>query len=158
QETRYPWDGAVKMTVEPEKTANFTLNVRIPGWARNEVVPSDLFKFLDQAASPASLKVNGKDVPIALNKGYVSLQRSWKKGDVVELNLPMPVRRVVANEQVMDDRGKVALQRGPLVYCVEWPDVKEGHVVNLVLADAAPLSTEFRAGLLGGVEVLKGEA
>jgi DUF1680 family protein len=158
QETRYPWDGSVMMTVTPEKTSRFNVNVRIPGWARNEAVPSDLYRFQDKASEPPTLKVNGKSVPLNLNKGYASLQRSWKPGDVVELNLPMPVRRVLANEQVSDDVGKVALERGPLVYCVEWPDVKDGHVVNLLLPDDAALAAEFRPDLLNGVEVVKGEA
>ncbi len=158
QETRYPWDGSVKMTVSPDKAGKFTINVRIPGWARNEAVPSDLYKFLDDVKEPVTLKVNGKDVPIKLNKGYASLNRSWKSGDTIELNLPMPARRVIANENVSDDAGKVALQRGPLVYCVEWPEVKDGHVVNLLLKDDAPLAAEFRGDLLNGVEVVRGEA
>lgn len=158
QETRYPWDGEIKLTVLPEKSARFTLNLRIPGWARNEVVPSDLYRFRDQSTESPTLKVNGQLVPIKLTEGYVSLERTWHNGDVIELNLPMPVRRVVALAQVADDRGKVALQRGPLVYCVEWPDVRDGHVVNLLLPDAAPLAAEFRSDLLNGVEVLKGTA
>jgi hypothetical protein len=79
-----------------------------------------------------------------LDKGYASLKRTWKRGDTIDLDLPMPVRRIVANEKIADDIGKVALQRGPLVYCVEWPDVKDGHVVNLLLPDDAPLRAEFQ--------------
>jgi hypothetical protein len=158
QATRYPWDGTVKISVAPDKADKFTINVRIPGWARDEAVPSDLYKFQDKLKESPALKVNGKSVPLKLDKGYVSLNRSWKKGDVIELNLPMPVRRVTANEQVKDDIGKVALQRGPLVHCVEWPDVKDGQVANLLLPDDASLSAEFRADLLNGVEVLRGEA
>jgi DUF1680 family protein len=157
QETLYPWDGKVKMTVTPDETAKFTINLRIPGWARNEVVPSNLYRFEHQVNEPPMMKVNGKSAPLNMNRGYAVLQRSWKKGDVVELNLPMPVRRVVANEEVSDDVGKVALQRGPLVYCVEWPDMKDGHVVNLLLDDE-PLTAEFRPDLLNGVEIVKGEA
>ena len=127
QETRYPWDGAVKMKLDPDKPGEFTVNVRIPGWARDEAVPSDLYKFMDKANEPVTIKVNGRNVPIALDKGYVSLKRAWNSGDVIELNLPMPVRRVLANDKVADDAGKVALQRGPLVYCIEWPDVKDGQ-------------------------------
>lgn len=158
QETRYPWDGDVKMTVTPDRPGKFTINVRIPGWARNEAVPGDLYKFLDEVKTPPTLKVNGRKVALKLEKGYASLNRSWKSGDVIELNLPMPVRRVLANEHVAEDAGKVALQRGPLVYCVEWPDVKDGHVVNLLLPDSGPLAAEFRPDLLNGVEVLRGSA
>ncbi len=158
QETRYPWDGRVKLTVAPDKTADFTVNIRIPGWARNDAVPSDLYRYLAPAGAAPTLKVNDKSVPIELTKGYVGLRRSWRSGDVVELELPMPVRRVVANDKVTDDTGCVALERGPLVYCVEWPDVKDGHVVNLLLPDATPLTTAFRPDLLNGVEVIQGQA
>src|SRR5262249_54877506 len=147
QDTRYPWDGAVKLTVTPLKSSKFNLNLRIPGWARDEAVPSDLYAFVNKAGEPATIKVNGKSVPLKLDKGYVTLQRTWKQGDVVELNIPMPVRRIIANEQVSEDRNKVALQRGPLVYCVEWPEVKDGHVVNLVLPDESPVTAEFRPDL-----------
>src|SRR3954452_7413625 len=136
------------MMVMPAKSGKFGLNVRIPGWARDEAVPSNLYTFEHKLQQPPTIKLNRKSVPVKLDKGYVSLRRSWKKGDVVELNLPMPVRRIVANQNVADDVNKVALQRGPLVYCVEWPDVKDTHVVNLVLPDDAPVSAEFRPDLL----------
>lgn len=157
QVTRYPWDGNVAINIAPEKTTSFAVKVRIPGWAQGEAVPTDLYKFADSTSAAPTLAVNGKSVPIKLEKGYVTINRSWKKGDRIELNLPMPVRRVVANEMVKDDKGKVALQRGPLVYCVEWPDMKDGHVVNVMLPDSAVLSSEFRSDLLNGVEVIKGE-
>jgi hypothetical protein len=146
------------MTVNPDRGGQFTINVRIPGWARHEAVPSDLYRFLDRVEEPVTLKVNGKPVTVNLNKGYASLNRSWKRGDVIELALPMPVRRVAANEQVAADRGRVALQRGPLVYCAEWPDNPEGRVRNLMLPDTAKLVAEFRPDLLGGVTVVKGRA
>jgi uncharacterized protein len=158
QETRYPWDGAVKMTVNPDRSSKFTMNVRVPGWARQEAVPSDLYSFLDKVGEPVTLKVNGKPVALQINKGYVSLTRAWKKGDVIELGLPMPVRRVIANEQVEADRGRVALQRGPLVYCAEWPDNPNGQVRNLLLPDTAKLTAEFKPELLNGVMVIKSKA
>jgi uncharacterized protein len=158
QETRYPWDGAVKMTVNPDKSGAFTINLRIPGWARNEAAPSDLYRFLDNTAEPVVLKLNGKPVPLKLEKGYAALNRSWKKGDVIELTLPMSVRRVVANELVNADRGRVALQRGPIVYCAEWPDNPGGRVRNLLLPDSAKLVAEFKPDLLNGITVIKSRA
>jgi DUF1680 family protein len=158
QETRYPWDGAVKMTVEPDRAGELAVNVRIPGWAREEVVPSGLYRFLDAASQSPALKLNGTRVPLTLEKGYVSLRRAWRKGDVIELSLPMPVRRVAAQGEVADDSGRVALQRGPLVYCVEWPDVTGGRVTNLWLPHDATLSVEHRSDLLGGIEIVRGEA
>jgi DUF1680 family protein len=158
QETRYPWDGAVKMTVTPDTTARFTINVRVPGWSRNEAVPTDLYRFLDTVKEPVVLEVNGKPVGLQIDKGYVSLTREWKAGDVIELALPMPVRRVVANGAVAADRGRVALQRGPIVYCAEWPDNPGGHVRNLMLPDAAKLTSEFRPDVLKGVETVRARA
>jgi uncharacterized protein len=158
QETRYPWDGAVRMTVSPDHTSNLTINVRIPGWARGEAVPSNLYRFADSADEPVVLKVNGKPVPVNLDRGYASLSRKWKRGDVIELNLPMAVRRIVANELVQADRGRVALQRGPIVYTAEWPDNPGGRVRNLVLSDNAKLTAEFKPELLNGVEVVKARA
>jgi uncharacterized protein len=158
QQTRYPWDGAVRMTVEPDRRGKFALNVRIPGWAREEAVPSDLYRFRDRSDEPVILKVNGKPVRLRPEKGYVSLNRTWKRGDVVELHLPMPVRRVAAHERVEADRGRVALQRGPLVYCAEWADNPDERVRNLLLPDDASVTPEFRPDLLGGVTVLTGRA
>ncbi len=158
QDTRYPWDGRVRLTVTPDRAAVFTINVRIPGWARNEPVPSDLYRFLDRVPDPVTVKVNGAPTPLALDKGYVPIRRTWRPGDVVDLMLPMPVRRVVANDRVEADRNRVALQRGPIVYAAEWPDVPGGHVRNLVLPDSSALGAEFRPSLLGGVIVITGRA
>ncbi len=158
QETRYPWDGKIRFTVSPAHPCDFALKLRIPGWARNEAVPSDLYRFDDPTCPPATLRLNGTTVPLELANGYAVVRRSWRQGDVVELDLPMPVRRVVANENVAADRGKVALQRGPVVYCIEWPDVKDGHVLNLLLPDAVSLTAEYRPELLNGVETITGQA
>jgi DUF1680 family protein len=157
QETRYPWDGAVKITVEPEKAGEFSVNVRIPGWAQNRPVPADLYKYVDRSDEIAVLKVNGSHVGLNMDKGFAQIRRNWRKGDTIDLVLPMPVRRVVAQAMVKDDTGKVALERGPLVYCAEWPD-NGGKVLNLVLADDAQLKPEFQADMLKGIVVLKGKA
>ncbi|HEY3383706.1 MAG TPA: glycoside hydrolase family 127 protein [Vicinamibacterales bacterium] len=158
QETRYPWDGTVRMVVRPDREAAFAVKVRIPGWARNEPVPTDLYRFLDRLDEPAALKVNGRPVPIVLEDGYATVERRWRPGDMLDLSLPMPIRRVVAHEKVEADRNRVALQRGPVVYAAEWPDSPDGHVRNLVLPDAATLRAEFRPQLLNGVMVIAGRA
>jgi len=158
QETRYPWDGAVKMTVNPDQSAALTVHVRIPGWARNEPIASDLYRFVDVNNAPVALKVNGKVVPVKLDMGYVDLTRTWKKGDTIELAMPMPVRRVLANDHVAPDRGRVAIQRGPVVYAAEWADNPGGKVRNLLLPDSAQFTAEYRPALLNGVEVVTGKA
>jgi DUF1680 family protein len=158
QETQYPWDGTIKLTVSPDQSSNLTINVRIPGWARNEPVPGSLYRFQELHDEPVVLKVNGKAVTTSIEKGYIGLKRRWRKGDVIELNLPMPVRRIVANEQVVADRGRVALQRGPIVYAAEWPDNPGGRVRNLVLPNDAKLTARFKPDLLNGVAVVKANA
>jgi len=158
QETRYPWDGAVRMTVNPEAPARLTINVRIPGWAHNEPIPTDLYRFADTVNAHAVLRLNGKPIPIKLDKGYIALTRTWKKGDIIELNLPMLVRRVVANSRVEADRGRVAIQRGPLVYAAEWTDNPNGKVRNLMLPDSSRLVARFNSSLLKGVTVVEGRA
>ena len=158
QETTYPWDGTVKITINPERAGIFTVNVRIPGWAQNQAVPGDLYRFTDKVDDVPTLKVNGKQVRVTPESGYASLTRSWKAADVIELSLPMPIRRIAANDRVEADRGRVALQRGPIVFCAEWPDNPQGHVRNLMLDDNTKLAAEFKSGLLGGVTVVKGNA
>jgi hypothetical protein len=121
-------------------------------------MPSDLYRFTDKSVQTATLKVNGKAVPVKLDKGYVALKRTWNKGDVIELNMPMPVRRVAANDLVVPDRGRVAIQRGPIVYAAEFADNPDGKVRNLMLPDSSTLTAEFKPDLLKGVEIVKGTA
>lgn len=159
QATRYPWKGTIKIAIEPEKPGcEFTLKVRIPGWACNRPVPGDLYRFLATSDEKPHLGLNGRPLPFETAGGYATIRRTWKKGDLLELRLPMPVRRVLSHENVRENVGKVALQRGPLVYCAEWPDVPDGHVLNLLLPDEMELAVEHRPDLLGGVTVLRGKA
>jgi DUF1680 family protein len=158
QETNYPWDGAVKLAVAPQAPATFALNLRIPGWARNEAVPGDLYRFTDTSNEQPSIKLNGQPMQISLTDGYVSIRREWKTGDTVELNLPMPPRRMVANQNVKSNVGRVALQRGPLVYCLEWPDNRDVRVRSLMVPDSAKLSTVLLRKVLGGVMGITGDA
>jgi DUF1680 family protein len=156
QETRYPWDGAVKFTVSPAGTGEFELALRIPGWAREEAMPTGLYRFLDGSPEGPTLKVDGEAAVLEIRDGYARIRRSWKKGDTAQLILPMPVRRVVANELVAADRGRVALQRGPIVFAAEGVD-NDGRVFDLFLPDETGLKAEFRPDLLDGVEVVTGE-
>jgi DUF1680 family protein len=158
QETRYPWDGAIKMTITPDQAAELTIKVRVPGWARNQPVPSDLYKYEDASNLPVSIKVNGKPAVFTIDKGYAAIERMWKAGDTIDVNFPMPVRRVFANTQVEADRGRVALERGPLLYALEWTDNPGGKVRNLVLPRDSKLTAEFKPGLLKGVDVIEGGA
>ncbi len=160
QQTDYPWDGKVHITVMPDRPGRFTLNVRIPGWARNEPVPSDLYRVAPGSEDKWEFvgKINGQGAEVARNKGFAVLTRDWKPGDTVTIDWPMSIQRILCNEKVEANRGRVALQRGPIVYCVEHPDVAGGNVANLILSDDAPLTAEHRDDVLQGVTVICGAA
>ena len=153
QQTEYPWHGVIKLTIHPQQPTAFTLCVRIPGWAQGQPVPSDLYHYLQASSLPVEIKVNGEKVVFAVDKGYAQLQRTWQRGDVVEVTLSMPIHRVVSHPNVQDNVGKVALERGPLVYCAEGVDNNE-HVLNKVLRDDDVLNAESVPDLLDGVTVI----
>jgi DUF1680 family protein len=154
QETGYPWEGRVSIVLSPDQARAFDVRVRIPGWARGRPVPSDLYRYSGEAGGEIDLRVNGTRVEPAMTNGYAVLSRTWSPGDTITLDLPMPVRRVVADDRVEDDRGKIALERGPLVYAAEGID-NDGSVLDLVVPDGAGFETEHRPDLLRGVVVLK---
>lgn len=139
QQTAYPFEGTVRMQLTKGK-GDFVMKVRIPGWVRGEVVPSDLYRFADKKKTDYSVKVNGETVDGELENGYLAISRRWKKGDVVELSLDMPPRLVAANEKVADDRSKMAVERGPLVYCAEWPDNENIDLFSVLLPREAQLA------------------
>ncbi|MHC4751952.1 MAG: glycoside hydrolase family 127 protein [Planctomycetota bacterium] len=157
QRTQYPWKGIVNISVEPERSDKFAIYIRVPGWAQNQPVPSDLYKFQKTTHEKVALKINGKRVSPNIQRGFACIERKWQKGDTIELSLPMPVRRVVAHPNIKADRDKVVLQRGPIVFCLEWPD-NDGKVLNLVIPDHAKLKAEYRPGLLNDIMVVTGEA
>lgn len=157
QQTTYPWQGQVKIDVGVSKKMTFTLRVRIPGWARQMPVPGDLYRFADNREVKIPIRINGKEVNYTLEKGYAVFNRTWNKGDVVEMDLPMEVEKVLANEKVKDDKGKFAFQKGPLVYCLEGPDHKDGVVQNIVMNQQVSVKESYEKQLLNGVITLSGE-
>lgn len=157
QTTAYPWEGKVTLTVTPETEQEFALRLRIPGWAQDSPIPTDLYAFTGKAGA-YSVSVNGKKVHARLYDGYATIHRRWKAGDVVEVDLPMDVRRVKANDKVEDDRGKLAIERGPIVFCLEGKDQPDGHVFNKFIPDGTPMTASYDADLLNGVIVLTGTA
>jgi DUF1680 family protein len=158
QETEYPWKGRVEMTIDPEKRQRMEIAVRIPGWAQNQPVPGDLYSFTSADDAAFTLTVNGSPASFEMDKGYAMIKRNWNKGDRLILDLPMPVRYVVAHEKTEADRGRVAIQRGPIVYCAEWPDFPDGKVLGLELDDKETLQAVFRSDLLSGVTVITNQA
>ncbi len=155
QQTNYPWDGQLDLAVNPAKRQDFTLRVRIPGWAQQQPTPGGLYRFVDDTPQPIALRLNGQPVAYTLDHGYAVLNRRWQKGDHVTLTLPMAAEQVVARAEVRDDRGKFAWQRGPLVYCLEGPDNANGLVQNITVDQKAPVEIVYQDGLLNGLDVLK---
>lgn len=154
QQTGYPWNGAVKISVSPKKAASFPILIRIPGWAANQPMPGDLYRYTNAQTSTITLKINGKTTPVNPENGYLKLQRTWKPGDVVTLTFDMPVREVLANENVKANKGKVALERGPIVYCAEGID-NNGRALTITQSPGQSYTPEFRNDLLGGITILK---
>ena len=159
QETRYPWDGKVKITVSPAQPTKFTLAIRTPGWLEPQAGGEALYRSpAVKNAGRTNMQVNGGGkTDIVGDPGYQRITREWKSGDTVELEFPMPVRRVYAHPNVKDDAGRVALQRGPVVYCLEGADNGK-DIGYFFLPPDTTLATEHKADLLGGVTVIKGKA
>ena len=155
QMTGYPWSGEITLRVEPAQPQEFTLSLRIPGWARNRPVPGDLYRYVEEPAERPALLVNGEPVALELDRGFARLRRRWQPGDTVSLHLPMPVRRVASHPNVADNVGRVAFERGPLVYCAEWVD-NSGSLDEHRVPDGASFEPVWRDDTLQGVMALKG--
>jgi len=155
QESNYPWEGDINITVDPERSEKFAIYVRIPGWAQSKPVPSDLYRYKIKSEKKVSLKVNGNSVNLNMDKGFAKILRNWKKGDKIELDLPMPIKRVLCNEKVEGNRGKVAIERGPIVYCAEEVDNGK-NVRKLVIPDNVVLRSEYQKDLVGGIVIIHG--
>ena len=149
QETSYPWNGDIRIRVV-KGTLPFTMNLRIPGWVRNEVLPGDLYRYDDEQKLGYTVTVNGEAVEGELQKGYLQIERKWKKGDVVEVHFDMQPRVVRANEKVAADRGRVAVECGPIVYCAEWPD-NDFNVHNILLNQHPSFQVVNNPDLLYGI-------
>ncbi len=154
QTTDFPWNGAVSMDVDPETEGEFALRLRIPGWAQDAPVPTDLYSYVEKPSAKYELKVNGEKVNAMTGDGYATVKRVWKKGDKVELTLPMDVKRVKANDNVDDDKGKLAIQRGPLMYCFEGQDQKDSLVLDKYIPTDVKFAEKFEPQLLNGVMTL----
>ena len=153
-ETGYPWNGDVAITVDKAPRKGFTLKLRIPGWVRGEVLPSDLYSYADGLQPGYKVLVNGEELQAELQDGYFCISRAWKPGDKVELLMDMPARIVRAHPSVQDDAGRVAFERGPIVYCAEWPDNPGVKVREVVLEANPELTVRHEPDKLYGIDEL----
>lgn len=155
QETGYPWNGDIRVKVA-QGNLPFTMNIRIPGWVRGSVLPSDLYSYADDLKLGYRVLVNGEEVTGELRKGYLRIDRKWKKGDVVEVHFDMQPRVVKANEKVVADRGRVAVERGPIVYCAEWAD-NDFNIQNIILNRHPKFQVTEKPELLYGINEITTE-
>ncbi|MBN9380448.1 MAG: glycoside hydrolase family 127 protein [Chitinophagaceae bacterium] len=155
QETRYPWDGQVRISVDPGKEATLAMYIRVPGWAMGQPAPGGLYRYAGMGRTGFVLKVNGKPVAYTMDKGYAVINRQWKKGDFIEYKLPMDIHQVRADERVVADTGKIAIERGPIVFCFEAADNTMG-LDSLTLQEGVRLSAEYHPGKLNGIVEIHG--
>ncbi len=152
QKTEYPINGDITLMVK-EGNQPFNLKIRIPGWVRNQVVPSNLYSYSDKEQLGYFISVNGVKQASELKNGYFDINRKWKKGDVVRIHFDMKPRLVKALDKVVSDRGRVSVEYGPLVYCAEWPD-NSANVESYLLQKNPVFEVQYKTGLLGGINVI----
>lgn len=155
QTTGYPFDGGIRLEIDPRGKQTLDLKIRIPGWVKGEVLPRDLYTFADGQKTGYTVLLNGEKVESAtIEKGYLTISRVWKRGDVVEVKLDMKPRVVKANEKVAADRGRIAVECGPLVYCAEAAD-NDVDVQSVLLPAHPVFQSVSQSDLLGGIVQLK---
>lgn len=156
QETNYPWDGNVKITVKLPQKREFSIAIRIPGWAQNKPVPSDLYHYLKPNDLGVSLKINNALVDFQKENGFAKIQRIWKDNDIIELKIPMPIRRVLSNPKVKENTDKVAIERGPIVFCIENVNNEVESIFDIKLNDYTKLEVEYQSDLFNGTVIISG--
>jgi DUF1680 family protein len=158
-ESDMPWGGRSVVTVTSSEPTRAAIKLRVPGWARNQPTPGSLYAYADALNKPNVVTVNGKTVSSAPDRfGYITVDRVWRTGDSITIDFPMDARKVVADTRVKDDRGRVAIERGPIVYCAEWPDCEGGRALDLLLDPRAELVPVAEPSLGGGVTVINTSA
>ncbi|RXK58441.1 glycoside hydrolase family 127 protein [Lacibacter luteus] len=155
QNTNYPWSGKNEISINPDKKTSFSVYVRIPGWAINEPVPGDLYTNSKKNVKPVTILLNGKAVKYEMKKGYAVITRVWSKNDKLQLELPMDIQKVIANDAVAANKNRFALQMGPIVYCLESPDNNDSAVMNIVVDQNTVVNTTYQPNLLNGVMTLQ---
>ncbi len=158
QETEFPWNGAVRIEVTSANDVQADLKLRVPGYVRDRPVPSDLYAYPGSAPDGFDLFLNGEKLDYSIgDKGYVTLSRPWKTGDVISFEFPFEVEVVTAHPEVDADAGKIAIERGPLLYCAEWPDNPDGQVLSLVVDPKSTFSVR-ESDMLDRIYTIEGKA
>ena len=158
-ESEMPWAGTSRIMASAREDVKANIKLRVPGWARNQPVPGGLYSYTDKLDKQTRVSINGNVITATIDKsGYISLDRNWKGGDVVEVEFPLEVRKVIADRKVKENHGRMAIERGPVVYCCEWADTADGHVLDLLFDARAELRPSFDKELYGGVTIIAAKA
>jgi DUF1680 family protein len=157
QQKDFPWEYEMKMVVNPDKAKEFTIRLRIPYWAGNDAVPGDLYEYTGKQSGRVAVSINGKEIDAVQDNGYISIGRTWNKGDEILLSLPMEVKHVITNDTVSENHNHLAFEYGPLVYCAEEIDNPQG-IDDILLDQNEIFSPEYKKDLLNGINILTGQA
>lgn len=157
QDTRMPWDGKVILTIDSDAPQKFMMRLRVPGWAQNKAMPSTLYQELAQQSGPTTITINDHTAKTEIVNGYFMIEREWKKGDRIELDLPLQPRWLKSNDHLKDNENRLALQVGPLVYCAEFPDQPDSQVLNRVVVPGNKVDLLWKRSLLGGINIARTE-
>ncbi len=155
QKTSYPWNGNIEITINPERSKAFTLKIRQPGWTQNQAIPGNLYTFLNTNHEAIQVLINGQLADYEIDKGYISIHRKWTKADKITIVFSMEVNFVQADSRIEADLGKTAVQRGPIIFCAEWPDNPGINVCDKQINPDGQVKSEYRPDLLGGTQVIQ---
>lgn len=155
QVTEYPLNGDIRIIVSPKREDDFTINIRIPGWLGDKPLPGELYSFLNETNKQYSISINGKEKSVQGVGGYASISRVWKREDVIEIKLPMEVRKIVCDEKVIDNRNKFSLQYGPIIYCAEGID-NGGSTLDIFVDKETDFNLSYKGQLLKGINLIQG--
>jgi len=156
QNSQMPWDGKIQIIMNPVSPVRAKLHLRIPAWATNNPFPGELYNFSNRVSTKTLVKINGNRTNFKVEKGYAIINRKWQPQDKIELELPFEIRKINAHPDIADDRGKMAIQLGPVVYCLEAADYNDPHIFGLMMNKDTQLKYSWNANLLGGVNVISG--
>jgi len=157
QKSGFPWDGEVELSLSQKFSEAMTLAVRLPSWAIDKPLPGNLYSYMDMPSGNIIIKVNGKAFDYEEQNGYALIKRQWEESDTVRIILPMEIQKVRANNKVSDNKGRMAILRGPLVYCAEWVD-NNSKARNLLVEPDVKLQLKEESNLLNGINTIQGKA
>jgi DUF1680 family protein len=158
-ESEMPWAGQTRITVSSTGRPRAAIKLRMPVWTRNQPAPGGLYRYLDRLDASPTVKVNGTAISAAPDRtGYVTIERQWSDGDVIAVEFPFESRKVMADDRIVETRRRMAIERGPIVYCAEWPDVDGGRVLDLHVDQSARLTASAQKNVPGDAVVIDTDA